>query len=157
VGAVLGQGFEQRGLVYTVIEINPAIVRALRDQEIPAFYGDASSDSVLIRSGIRHAETLVVATPDLVINQAAIRHAKRLNRNIVVMARADAADEVEILRAAGADWVAQPEFEGGLELLRHVLLQHDVGIPEAELLVAAGREAFYASDGAEIDLHERVG
>jgi CPA2 family monovalent cation:H+ antiporter-2 len=156
VGAVLGKGFTSRGLQFTVIEINPAVVRALREEGIHAYYGDASSDRLLHRTGIDHAETLVIAIPDLVITQAAIRHAKRLNPKIVVVARANAANEVEILRAAGADWVAQPEFEAGMELLRHVLRLHDVAEPEADLLVDASRDAFYAFDGVESDAHGRV-
>ena len=53
---------------------------------------------------------------DLVTARAAIRHAKHLNPQIDVIARAAVATEVELLQAAGADEVAQPEFEAGLEL-----------------------------------------
>jgi monovalent cation:H+ antiporter-2, CPA2 family len=157
VGAVLGEGFASRGLEFSVIEINPAIVREARRQGIHAFYGDASSDRLLVRAGIEQAETLVIAIPDLVITQAAIRHAKRLNPSINVVARANAANEVEILQAAGADWVVQPEFEAGMELLHHVLLHHDVGITEADSLVESSRESFYRSDNLEMDIRERIG
>ena len=156
VGAVLAKGFAQRGLRYAVIEINPAIVRALRSDGIRAYYGDPSSDRLLHRAGVGHAETLVIAIPDLVITQAVIRHAKRLNPTIVVVARANEADEVEILRNAGADWVAQPEFEAGMELLRYVLLHHDVAAPDADLLVETSRDTFYRWDSVEREIHEKV-
>jgi K+:H+ antiporter len=147
VGAVLGNALERRILGFTVIELNPAVVRDLRVQGIHAYYGDAGSDALLMRAGIDSAKTLVVATPDLVTAQAAIRHAKRLNPDIVVIARATAANEVEVLQAAGADEVAQPEFEAGMELLRHVLERHGVSPAELAMILDDRREAFYEPVG----------
>ena len=154
VGAVLGEALERRGLHYAVIEINPGVVRHLRERGVRAYYGDAGSDGLLLRAGITRARTLVVATPDLVTARAAIRHAKRLNPGIVVVARATVASEVDVLRAAGADEVAQPEFEAGMELLRHVLRRHGVSAREAALLLSRRRSSFYTPDGAADVYHE---
>ncbi len=148
VGAVLGEALERRGLRYAVIELNAAAVRDLRARGVRAYYGDAGSDGLLLRAGIERARILVVATPDLVTARAAIRHAKRLNPGIVVVARASAEHEVDVLRAAGADEVAQPEFEAGMELLRHVLRRQGVSATEASLLLGRRRSAFYRPDGA---------
>jgi monovalent cation:H+ antiporter-2, CPA2 family len=146
VGAVLGDALEPRKIGFAVIELNPAVVRDLRVQGIHAYYGDAGSDSLLLRAGIGSAKTLVVATPDLVTAQAAIRHAKRLNPDIAVIARATLANEVEVLHAAGAAEVAQPEFEVGMELLRHVLEWHGVSPNELSIILDDRREAFYEPD-----------
>ena len=79
VGSELGAALDRRGLRYTVIEINPAIVRDLRDQGVAAYYGDSGAEPLLVRAGIQRARTMAVSTTDLVAAQAAIRIAKELN------------------------------------------------------------------------------
>lgn len=146
VGAELGEALRRHGVGYAVIELNPAVVRELRRQGVPAFYGDAGSEALLRRAGIRRAQTLAVTTPDLVAAEAAIRHARRLNPAIAVIARATSSGEVGTLGEAGAGEVVQPEFEAGLEFVRQVLHWHGVAGRDAEDLVTRRRLAFYRPD-----------
>lgn len=143
VGAVLAAALTRRGLRFTVIELNPAIVRDLRRKGIRAFYGDGGSDALLLRAGIERARTIAVTSSDLVAARAAVSHARRLNPNIDVVTRAQARDEVDYLRAAGADEVIQPEFEAGLEFVRHVLRRQGVSNAETTALLARRRADFY--------------
>ncbi len=143
VGAVLAAALTRRGLRYTVIELNPAIVRDLRKRGVRAFYGDGGSDALLLRAGIERARTIAITTSDLVAARAAVAHARRLNPHIDVVTRAQARDEVDYLRAAGADEVVQPEFEAGLEFVRHVLRRQGVSNAETSALLARRRADFY--------------
>ena len=143
VGAVLAAALTRRGLRYTVIELNPAIVRDLRKRGIRAYYGDGGSDALLLRAGIERARTIAVTSSDLVAARAAVSHARRLNPDIDVVTRAQARDEVDYLRAAGADEVIQPEFEAGLEFVRHVLRRQGVSYAETSALLARRRADFY--------------
>jgi CPA2 family monovalent cation:H+ antiporter-2 len=145
VGAVLGSALARRGFRYAVIEVNPAIVRHLREQGIDAFYGDAGSDAVLIHAGITRARALVVATPDLISGPAAIRHARRLNPDIAIITRVGATTDVDIMRAAGADEIIQPEFEAGLESIRYVLREFGVSLKETTSIINRRRAAEYQS------------
>ena len=147
VGAELGAALRRRGFTYAVIELNPAIVRDLRQQGIPAFYGDAAVEAVLLRAGVDRARTLAVASPDLVAARAAIGHARGLNPRLRVIARATTGGEVGTLGRAGAGEVVQPEFEAGLEFVRQVLRWHGVAARETEIIVAGRRRAFYSPDG----------
>jgi CPA2 family monovalent cation:H+ antiporter-2 len=148
VGAVLGDALERRGFGYSVIELNPAIVRQLRARGIQAYYGDAGSDAVLRHAGIDHARALVVTTPDLVSSPAAIRHARRLNPSISIITRAMASGDMHVLRSAGADEIIQPEFEAGLECVRYVLREFGVSIKETTAIINRRRAMHY-------DLHSR--
>ncbi len=121
VGAVIGNVLDQQGVRYSVIEINPAIVRELRDRGVPAYYGDAGSDALLNRAGIERARVLVVTVSDLVAARAAIRRARALNAGIAIVTRASSRAEVHVHRDAGADEIIQPEYEAGLEFVLHVL------------------------------------
>jgi monovalent cation:H+ antiporter-2, CPA2 family len=147
VGAELGEALQRRGFRYAVVELNPAIVRDLRRQGVPAVYGDAGVETLLLRAGVDRARTLAVATPDLVAARAAIHHARRLNPRIRVIARATTGGEVGSLGEAGASEVVQPEFEAGLEFVRQVLRWHGITAREVELILAGRRGAFYRPDG----------
>ncbi len=154
VGAELGEALARRGFGYTVIDINPAIVRELRKEGIRAFYGDAGSDALLLRAGVERARTIAVTAPDLVAAQSAIRHARRLNPSIHVIARATVSGEVGTLGEVGADEVVQPEFEAGLEFVRKVLRWHGVASRESALILDHRRAAFYRPDGPRDLYHE---
>jgi CPA2 family monovalent cation:H+ antiporter-2 len=147
VGAVLGDALERRNFAYTVVEINPAIVRELRKRGIPAVYGDAGNEPVLEHAGIRHARVLVVASVDLVSTPAAIRYARKVNPSIAIITRAQAATEVELLRTAGANEIVQPEFEAGLECIRYVMRRYGVSVQETNALVGRRRTAHYQGPG----------
>jgi CPA2 family monovalent cation:H+ antiporter-2 len=150
VGAELGGVLQRRGFRYSVIELNPAIVRDLRRQGIPAYYGDAGVEALLRNAGVERARTLAVATPDLVTARAAIHHAQRLNPRIRVIARATTGGAVGTLGQAGASEVVQPEFEAGLEFIRQVLRWHGIAAREVELILAGRRRAFYRQDGLRV-------
>ncbi len=143
VGETLGESLDRRGLAYTVIDINPARVRDLRRRGIAAFYGDAGNEALLLRAGVRRARAIAVTSPDLVAARAAVRHAREINPRIDVVTRARTAAEVEAMRALGADEVVQPEFEAGLEFVRHVLERQGVSRAETISTIDRKRTAFY--------------
>jgi CPA2 family monovalent cation:H+ antiporter-2 len=151
VGAVLGSALERRGFAYSVIELNPAIVRDLRARGIPAIYGDAGAEPVLEHAGIRNARVLVVASVDLVSTPAAIRYARKVNPSISIVTRATANSQVELLRAAGANEIVQPEFEAGLECIRFVMRRYGVSAQETNVLVGRRRTAHYQGESKESD------
>ena len=53
------------------------------------------------------------------------------------------ADQVERLRRAGANEAVQPEFEAGVEVIRHALRRYGIGGMELVNMVAGRRAAFY--------------
>ena len=146
VGSELGAALHRRGLRYTVIENNPSIVRDLRDAGIVAYYGDSGSEPLLLRAGIARARAIAVTVTDLVSARAAVRFARELNPAIDVITRAAGPEAGEILRHAGANEVVQPEFEAGLEFVRHVLRRQGVSVREAELITTRRRATYYDGD-----------
>jgi monovalent cation:H+ antiporter-2, CPA2 family len=149
VGAVLGDALERRGFRYAVIELNPAIVRELRQQGRTAIYGDAGSDIVLRHAGVERARAVVVTTPDLVTAPAAVRHARRLNPGISIITRAIASKDVPMLRNAGANEIIQPEFEAGLESIRYVLREFGLSIKETTSIISRRRALQYEDADVE--------
>ena len=149
VGAELGSILERTGTAFTVVDLNPSVVRRLREAGVRSIYGDAASEPVLARAGVGQARVLAVAIPDLVSASAAIRVARELNPRIRVIALADSSSAVRALEATGANDVIQPEFETGLGFVRQTLRWLGMGAPEARTVIAGERHAFY-----DLESHE---
>jgi CPA2 family monovalent cation:H+ antiporter-2 len=145
VGFEIGQALERWQQPYSVIELNPAIVRDLRDRGIDALYGDAASREELEAAGIATARTVAVTTPDLLTTEAVIRLSRELNPAVHVIVRAPATLDVSRLTAEGADEVVQPEFEAGLEFVRQILGWQGIAAWQSESLIASRRDMFYGS------------
>ncbi|MCC6315674.1 MAG: cation:proton antiporter, partial [Thermomicrobiales bacterium] len=143
IGTQLAIALEERGLSYSAIDLNPAVIRTLRQRGVRAIYGDAGAEPVLERAGVRSARVLALAMPDLVAARAAARAARRLQPEIHVIARANAGTEMILLSRAGADEVVQPEFEASLEFAFRVLRWFDVPEHEAQATIERQRMDFY--------------
>jgi CPA2 family monovalent cation:H+ antiporter-2 len=147
VGAEIGAALDRWDQAYSVIELNPAIVRDLRERGIDALYGDAASRAELQSAGVPTARTVAVTTPDLLATEAVIRNARALNPAIHVIVRAPGTGDVSGLSARGADEVVQPEFEAGLEFVRQVLGWQGIDVEMTDDLVSERRQTVYGSEG----------
>lgn len=143
VGRTLGDALLRRGLRFTVIDINPAVIRDLQGRNIPAYYGDAAVEALLRRAGAAEARTVAVTVPDLTAAMGVIRQLRSMNPTVDIITRANFQPEVELLRTAGANQVVQPEFEAGQEFVRHILREQGVPRRETETLLNWRRTVFY--------------
>jgi monovalent cation:H+ antiporter-2, CPA2 family len=81
-----------------------------------------------------------------------VREARAMQPDLYIIARAENARQVEELRRAGASDVVQPEFEAGVEVLRHTLRRYGITEPQLGTLAEERRSGFYhavAASGAE--------
>ena len=147
VGTVLGDVLSRQGYDFVVIELNPAIVRELRANGIPAYYGDAGNEELLRRAGIERASVLVVTVTDLLAARATVRTAHRIHPAIEIITRATARNEVDVLREAGADEIIQPEIEAGLEFVHHVLGNLGMSERDTTRVLTERRTLLYQDDG----------
>jgi CPA2 family monovalent cation:H+ antiporter-2 len=143
VGTVLGEVLTSHNIPFTVIELNPVIVRNLRDAGIPAYYGDSASPELLRRAGVDRATVFVITLPDAVSAQATVHQVRRLKPNLHIVTRASARQQVPVLQGLGADVVIQPEIEAGLQCVSGML--QALGMPEDEIesLVSGQRQRLY--------------
>ena len=151
-GAEIGAALDRWGQPYSVIELNPAIVRDLRERGVDALYGDAASRAELESAGARTARTIAVTTPDLIATENVIRNARAMNPGIHVIVRAPGTGDVGGLSERGADEVVQPEFEAGMEFVRQVLDWQGLDAGMTEELVSARRQTVYGNQSVEAAL-----
>jgi CPA2 family monovalent cation:H+ antiporter-2 len=114
-----------------VVEADPSRVEELDRQGIPSLYGDAANSEVLTHAWLTRARALVVAGPDEDASALVVTAARDLAPELPIIARATSEDGTKRLGELGAQDVIHPELEGGLEIVRHTLLQ--LGFPLQEI------------------------
>jgi voltage-gated potassium channel len=109
------------GVPFVVIENNPDSQKKLDESEYLYDIGDASSDSILLRTGVKSAKGLVAVLSSDAENVFTTLSAKSLNPNIFVVARAIDEGTGSKLLKAGADRVVKPYELGGTRMAEILL------------------------------------
>lgn len=143
VGRAVASVLATRGFHYLVIDLNPHIIADLRREGIPCIYGDAVQPAVLAHARLDRARGLACTVPDARTAEAIIRTARSISPRLDIIARASDPVSVPRLRRAGATEVVYPEFEAGLEFIRHILHRYGVTLLEIQTLLQAQRAAQY--------------
>ncbi|MCH8902139.1 MAG: cation:proton antiporter [Chloroflexi bacterium] len=142
-GRELVREITQRNFRCVVVEHNPYLVSELHRQGIPHVYGDATNLAVLGACALEEARVLAVTLPDPAAAELIVSHAMRLNPRLDVIVRGRAQEDYRALLGAGAAEVVQPEFEAGLEFVRHTLHRYGVDRTQIQLVLARRRRDFY--------------
>ncbi len=148
-GRAVIDALQGAGLPYLVVELNHETLTQPLAEGLPVVWGDISSEEILRAAGIPDARMLVMAVPEWNAIRLGIERAKRLNPRLYVVARATAAHRVDDLRVLGVDVAVQPEFEGGVEMMRQALRYCDRPETEIEWLTSKLRQALYEPPGAD--------
>jgi CPA2 family monovalent cation:H+ antiporter-2 len=119
------------GVSHLVVEADSERSEELNQRGIPTLYGEAANSEVLTHAGLSHARALVVTGPDEDANALIVTAARDLAPKLPIIARASSEEGTKHLAQLGARDVIHPELEGGLEIIRHTLLQ--LGFPLQEI------------------------
>ncbi len=131
VGRHIADLLDKVKIPYLVVEVDAERIEELNRRSIPTVYGDAANSEVLMHVGLNRARALVVAGPDEAASELVVAAARDLAPKIPIIARAATEDGIQRLAVLGAQYVIHPELEGGLEIVRHTLLQ--LGFPPQEI------------------------
>lgn len=121
IGFIICREFQREDRPFVVIDNNPEKAVQLTDENIPVVVGDATSDEILIEAGVEHAAGLISSMPTDAENVFVTLSARRLNKNLFVVARAVRDSAIPKLHDAGADRVISPYTMGGLRMADSVL------------------------------------
>jgi len=121
----------QMGIPHLVVDADAGRIEELSRKGIPSLYGDAANSEVLTHAGLKRARALVVAGPDEDASELVVAAGRDLAPDLPIIARATTEEGTKQLTQLGAQDVIHPELEGGLEIVRHTLLQ--LGFPLQEI------------------------
>jgi len=113
IGRSITEGLNRNDYPFVIIENDPVRAEELRVEGLPYILGDAASDEVLDKAGIRRAKALITVAPSDAINTFIILSARWLNPDLKIVARAVNPDSVPKLYRAGASKVISPHILGG--------------------------------------------
>jgi CPA2 family monovalent cation:H+ antiporter-2 len=120
------------GKPIVIIDQNLNLVQEISAGGVTAIYGDASSyENVLAAAKPDKARVIVVALPDSGATRAIVHRARRANPDVLIVARAQRAENDVKLREAGATTGVMPEMAGALMLLEETLLL--LGLPHEHI------------------------
>jgi len=149
IGAQLADALQRRGFHFIVIDNDLPTVRSAQEKGVTAIFGDAGNPNLMTKLGVEHARTLAVAISDPLAAEVAVAVARRLNPRVDIVARARSREQMRRLRDLGADEIVQPEFEAGLELVRHVLHAHGLEQRQVAAIIQRRRSAYYEPEETE--------
>ncbi|MCP1572007.1 CPA2 family monovalent cation:H+ antiporter-2 [Herbaspirillum rubrisubalbicans] len=120
VGRGIGEQLRAQGKPFVVIEAQRENLDALRQDGVPALYGNAAQSELLKAAAVARARWLLVAIPEVFEAGQVIENALELNAGLKVVARAHSDAEIEHLEKHGAQRVIMGEREiarGMLEMV----------------------------------------
>jgi CPA2 family monovalent cation:H+ antiporter-2 len=143
VGSHLLQVLRSMEVPMVIIEADAQRVDELNAANIPTIYGDAANSEVLLHSGLERAQALVVTIPEEASAEMIVAAAHDANPKLPIIARASSEEGINRLSELGATFVIHPELEGGLEMVRHTLLQLDFPRREVDDYTETIRDKHY--------------
>lgn len=105
---------------YILIESDLAQVQELRRKHKSVIHGDAADSAVLLKAGIEQAHCVMLALPETEKNLLVALLAREHNPHIIMHARADTDEYVNLLKKAGVSVVVIPELAAVDLLMRHI-------------------------------------
>jgi CPA2 family monovalent cation:H+ antiporter-2 len=142
-GKAAAHVLRRAGIPLIVVELNHADFRDLTADGLAGVWGDITGSEILKAAQIETARLLLLTVPDPGTVHLAIQRARQANPSVVIVARAARLDHLAELRELGVDAVVQPEFEGGVEMVRQALLRYPCDDRTASRLVSEIRNEFY--------------
>jgi CPA2 family monovalent cation:H+ antiporter-2 len=121
VGRTLARLLREQGIEPGVIEMNLETVQRLKNEGVPAFYGDATLLPTLQAAGVGRVGTFVLSIGGFPGATELIRMVRELNPRVRVLARTSFLADIPALVEAGADRVFASEGEVALAMAEAVL------------------------------------
>ncbi|MBT0962687.1 monovalent cation:proton antiporter family protein [Denitromonas iodatirespirans] len=126
-GQHLARFFEQEGVAYVALDLDPERVREAGAAGDTVVYGDAARHETLQAAGVMRASAVVVSFSGVDAALRVIHHVQAIRPGLPVVARAVDEAEMAKLSDAGAAEVVTEAFEGSIMLASHALAL--IGVP----------------------------
>ena len=134
------------GLKLIVVDQSHELVINNMGRPVRFIEGDATIDDILIKAGIKTAQSLITTLPNDADNLYVVLTARSLKHDLRIISRASSESSVKKLRMAGVDNVVMPERVGGahmatlvaqpdiVEFLDHLSIHHDTPTQLMEIM-----------------------
>lgn len=154
VGTHIINVLERLKVPHLIVEQDATRASEFRQSGIPTLLGDAANSEILNHAELEHALALVVTVPDETVTELVVTTASALAPELPIIVRAATTTGVRRLAHHGARYVIHPELEGGLEIVRHMLLLLGYPLGQVQQYIdAVRRDAYDTSFDTPEELH----
>jgi len=124
VGSFIGRSLFLANIPFLAIDYNFSLVERAKKEGVNIIYGDPTDQDILDFAEIESAKILILALPETYDQEKIILNAKKLNPNILIIARSHRLSDHHKLKNLGVRIVIQPEFEAALSIIKKIYLFH---------------------------------
>jgi monovalent cation:H+ antiporter-2, CPA2 family len=121
VGRTVARLLRENDVTPTIVDLNLDTVRTLREDGLPAIYGDAGHRATLVSAGVPTAGAIILSVAGLAAALEVISTSRELNPSILILARTAYMRELVALKHAGANVVYSGEAEVALAFTETIL------------------------------------
>lgn len=146
-GRAAAKALREAGLPFVIVESEYALLADLTAEGFRGVWGDIAREEILHAAGIERARMLLLSMPDQNTVDLALERGRRMNPNLVLIARSTRTSHLARLRSLGVSVAVQPEFESGLEMVRQGLVLGGHEERKAREIVERLRAELYRTDG----------
>jgi CPA2 family monovalent cation:H+ antiporter-2 len=144
VGQHIARILSELSVPCVIVELNHQRMLECKAANFPVIYGDMSQPTAIEAAHVATAKLLLITTPSVVVSQAIVRQAHRLNPDLHIVARAEGVAQTRQLYENGVYMVVLPEMEAGLEIARQALLHLEIPVPVIQQYTDEIRQQMYA-------------
>ncbi len=123
VGRAVADNLEKRGVIVTIIELNPRTVEKQHALGRSIVYGDASNPEVLEKAGLHRAEAVVLTMPDEEAVLRACRVVRQSKPDVFIAARLNVLSKALQAMQQGADHTVVEELATAEAMAGQVILK----------------------------------
>jgi CPA2 family monovalent cation:H+ antiporter-2 len=143
VGRIVARAVRARAFACTVIDRDRRLLDDASRLGAEILYGDAARPEILRRARLDQAQVLIIAIGDPLTARLVADRARAINPRLMVASRVRGQGQMNDLRTAGVQRMANPEAEAAFELARHALQRMGVSGPELTAITAGLRRDAY--------------
>ena len=108
-GRNIYQVLRHENIEFIFIEIDENQIKEIEEEELDHFMvGDADEKNILLKAGVKNATAIVAFTNNDTVNISILATAKKINENIITIAREDEMEDVSIFSNAQIDYLFMP-------------------------------------------------
>lgn len=133
-GQHIAQQLERERVEFVIIESNTSVQQQCLEKGFLLIEGDAEEDEILLLAGVTRAKALIAATSNDAINAFIVMSARALNKDLLIVAKADEDADIRKLKKAGANDTINPYSIAGQRLVNRVLRPEIVDFMQATLV-----------------------
>jgi len=155
---------------FIIIEQNHGVINeSVSDSNMHFIEGDATTDEILLKAGVKSAKAVITSLPLDADNLFVVLSARALNPDLTIISRATSDSSEKKLKMAGADSIVLPEKIGGahmatlvlkpdvVEFLQNISVYESTSVNLEEIFCSEMPDKFLNKTLAELDIRNKTG